>query len=122
MKGGVDMLPAPAVAAGHFIGVRRFGRVELIPLDDLLYVEGSGKYAELVLSNGQRSFYDQNLGRLESRLPDAFVRIHKSYVVRFTMVSRLIVLRGSRYFVEFKDGLRLPVGRSRYFYVKSLLV
>jgi len=36
--------------------------------DDLLYVEGSDKYAELVLTNGRRKFYDQCLGRAEASL------------------------------------------------------
>jgi two-component system response regulator LytT len=115
-------VPARSSLAGRFIAVRRFGRIELVAVDDLLYVEGSDKYSELVLTNGQRSFYDQCLGRVEARLPDTFVRIHKSYVVRFTMVARLIVLRGSRYFVELKNGVRLPVGRSRYVYIKSMLL
>jgi DNA-binding LytR/AlgR family response regulator len=112
----------PSGLAGHFIAVRRYGRIELIAVDDLLYVEGADKYSELILTNGQRSFYDQCLGRLEARLPQTFVRIHKSYVVRFTMISRLIVLRGSRYFAELKSGQRLPVGRSRYVYIKSMLL
>ena len=50
------------------------------------------------------------------------MRIHKSYLVRFTMISRLIVLRGSRYFAELRNGLRLPVGRSRYEQIKSRLI
>lgn len=112
----------PSAVAGHFIAVRRYGRIELIAVDDLLYVEGADKYSELVLTNGRRSFYDQGLGRLEARLPEAFVRIHKSYVVRFTMISRLIVMRGSRYFAELRNGQRLPVGRSRYIYIKSMLL
>jgi two-component system response regulator LytT len=115
-------VPPSSGVAGHFIAVRRFGRIDLIAVEDLLYVEGADKYAELVLANGQRSFYDQCLGRIEARLPEGFVRIHKSYVVRFAMISRLIVLKGSRYFAELKNGQRLPVGRSRYMFIKSLLL
>lgn len=116
--------PAPAgpVVDGRFIAVRRFGRIDLVAVDDLLYVEGSDKYSELVLANGQRSFHDKCLGRVEAPLPRSFVRIHKSYLVRFAMISRLRVLRGSRYFAELKNGQRLPVGRSRYATIKSRLV
>ncbi|HUL54074.1 MAG TPA: LytTR family DNA-binding domain-containing protein [Opitutaceae bacterium] len=106
----------------RFLAVRRTGRIDLVPLDDLLYVEGADKYSELVLTNGQRSFYDKCLGRLEAALPPTFVRIHKSYLVRFPMVSRLVVKRGSRYFAELRNGLRLPVGRSRYERIKSRLI
>jgi DNA-binding LytR/AlgR family response regulator len=106
----------------QFLAVRRLGRIDFVPVDELVYVEGADKYSELVLTNGQRSFYDKCLGRLEACLPRSFVRIHKSYLVRFPMVSRLLVLKGSRYFAELKNGLRLPVGRSRYAEIKSRLL
>lgn len=112
----------PPVLSDQRLAVRRLGRIDLVPVDDLLYVEGADKYSELVLENGQRSFYDQCLGRLEATLPRSFVRIHKSYLVRFPMISRLLVLRGSRYFAVLKNGQRLPVGRSRYAHIKSRLI
>jgi len=108
--------------SGQFLGVRQFGRIDLIAVDDLLYIEGADKYSELVLANGQRTFHDKCLGRLETTLAHSFVRIHKSYLVRFSMISRLRVLKGSRYFAELKTGTRLPVGRSRYAMIKSRLV
>ena len=111
-----------ATHSQRFLAVRRFGRIDLVAVEDLLYVEGADKYSELVLANGQRNFYDKCLGRLEASLPRSFVRIHKSYLVRFAMVSRLHVLKGSRYFAELKNGQRLPVGRSRYERVKSQLI
>lgn len=112
----------PARAQARVLAVRRKGRIELVPVEELLYAEGADKYSELVLTNGQRSFYDKGLSRLEYSLPESFVRIHKSFLVRFAMVSRLRVLRGSRYFAELKNGLRLPVGRSRYGLLKERLV
>jgi two-component system response regulator LytT len=118
--------PHHARTSGHgsekFLAVRRLGRIDFVPIDELVYVEGSDKYSELVLANGQRSFYDKCLGRLEETLPHSFVRIHKSYLVRFPLVSRLLVQKGSRYFAELKNGVRLPVGRSRYAQIKSRLL
>ncbi len=112
----------PAGAEKQFIAVRGLGRFDLVPVDELVYVEGADKYSELVLTNGRHSFYDKCLGRLEATLPASFVRIHKSYLVCFPMISRLLVMRGSRYYAELKDGRRLPVGRSRYEQIKSRLI
>ena len=112
----------PDKTSRQFLGVRHFGRIDFVAVDDLLYAEGADKYSELVLVNGQRNFHDKCLGRLEATLPPSFVRIHKSYLVRFAMISRLRVLKGSRYFAELKNGQRLPVGRSRYATIKSRLV
>jgi len=117
--------PLPAAAASHaeeFIAVRHLGRIDLVPVDELLYVEGADKYSELVLLNGQRNFYDKCLGRVQEALPRSFMRIHKSFLVRFAMVARLHVQKGSRYFAELKNGLRLPVGRSHYAEVKSRML
>jgi DNA-binding LytR/AlgR family response regulator len=114
--------PRTADSAERFLAARRAGRIDFIALDDLLYVEGDDKYSQLVYTNGRRNFHDKALGRLEAALPHSFVRIHKSYLVRFNMVSRLLVLKGSRYFAELHNGLRLPVGRSRYQQVKSRLL
>jgi DNA-binding LytR/AlgR family response regulator len=120
--GRVGPRTEPDLASHQFLGVRQFGRIDFVPVDDLLYVEGADKYSELVLVNGQRNFHDKCLGRLEATLPPSFVRIHKSFLVRFTMISRLRVQKGSRYFAELKTGQQLPVGRSRYATIKSRLV
>ncbi len=118
----VAPLPEHPGPAEQFIAVRRLGRIELVAVDDLLYVEAADKYSELVLTNGTRNFHDQCLGRLEATLPPAFVRIHKSYVVRFSQIARLHVRQGSRYFADLKNGTRLPVGRSRYAQIKARLL
>jgi two-component system response regulator LytT len=120
--GRVGPRPDPDKPSNQFLGVRQFGRIDFVAVDDLLYAEGADKYSELVLVNGQRNFHDKCLGRLEATLPATFVRIHKSFLVRFTMISRLRVQKGSRYFAELKNGQRLPVGRSRYATIKSRLV
>jgi two-component system, LytTR family, response regulator LytT len=121
----IHRLPPPresVESADRFLAVRRLGRIDLVPVDDLLYVEGADKYSELVLASGQRSLHDNGLGLLADRLPPSFVRIHRSYLVRLDRVSRLVVLRGSRYFAVLENGTRLPVGRSHYARLKALLL
>ncbi|HEY3756089.1 MAG TPA: LytTR family DNA-binding domain-containing protein [Opitutaceae bacterium] len=108
---------APAGRSAHAatrLAVRKHGRVELVAVEDILYVEGSDKYSELVLTNGRRELHDKNLSRLEAVLPAIFERTHKSYLVRMNAVVRLYALEGSRYELELGNGVRLPVGRTRY--------
>ena len=114
--------PGGSAAADEFLAVRHQGRIDLVAVGDLVYAEGADKYSELVFANGHRTFHDQCLGRLEATLPSAFVRIHKSYLVRFNLVARLVVRKGSRYFAELRSGQRLPVGRSRYARIKARLL
>ncbi len=103
-----------ASAAAKYLAVRKHGRVELVPIDRVLYVEGAGAYAELVLDDGRRELHDKTLEKVHALLPPEFERIHKSYVVRLSAITALRAHEGSRYEAELRGGLRLPIGRSRY--------
>jgi DNA-binding LytR/AlgR family response regulator len=96
------------------LAVRKLGRIELLNVDEIVYVEGSDKYSELVLANGRRELHDKSLLRLQAVLPPEFERTHKSYLVRMSAVTRIFSLEGSRYELELRGGVRLPVGRTRY--------
>lgn len=100
--------------AAKFLAVRKYGKVELVEIDRVLYVEGAGAYAELVLDDGKRELHDKTLEKLHALLPPVFERIHKSYVVRWTAVKALHASEGSHYEAELKNGQCLPVGRTRY--------
>ena len=100
--------------AAKFLAIRKHGKVELVAIDRVVYVEGAGAYAELVLEDGRRELHDKTLEKLHALLPPVFERIHKSYVVRWNAVKALHAQEGSHYEVELKNGQRLPVGRTRY--------
>jgi DNA-binding LytR/AlgR family response regulator len=104
------------------LAVRQPGRIELIEVEEVLYIQGCDKYSELVLENGRRALHDKTLSRLEAALPLAFERTHKSYLVRMSAVSRLFCHEGSRYELELRNGVRLPVGRTRYPAIKARLI
>lgn len=103
-----------AACAARFLAVRKLGRIELVPIDRVLYVEGAGAYAELVLDDGRRELHDKTLEKIHALLPPVFERIHKSYLVRLSAVKALHAHEGSLYEAELRNGSRLPVGRTRY--------
>lgn len=103
-----------SAGAAKYLAVRKHGRVELVEIDKILYVEGAGAYAELVLEDGTRELHDKTLEKLLALLPPGFVRIHKSYLVRLSAVKQLNASEGSRYEAQLKNGVRLPIGRARY--------
>lgn len=110
-----------AACAAKYLAVHKYGRVELILIDRVLYLQGAGAYAEIVLDDGTRELHDKTLEKLHALLPPVFERIHKSYVVRMSAVKTLHVQEGSQYEVELRNGLRLPVGRTRYREIRALL-
>lgn len=96
------------------LAVKKAGRIELVPVDAVFYVQGAGNYSELVLRDGRRELHDKTLEKLETILPGDFTRIHKSYLVRLSEVKALHAAEGSHYDAELKNGVRLPIGRARY--------
>jgi DNA-binding LytR/AlgR family response regulator len=96
------------------LAIRKSGRVELLAVDEVSYAEGAGNYSELVLGNGRRELHDKTLEKLEMVLPPDFERIHKSFLVRLSIIKALHAYEGSRYEAELAGGIRLPVGRTRY--------
>lgn len=113
--GGRSLHPARCLA------VRKFGRIDLIATDDVLYVQGADDFSELVLVDGRRELHDKSLEKLQSLLHPVFERIHRSYLVRWSAVKALHAHEGSRYEVELNNGVRLPVGRGRYKEIKEAL-
>jgi two-component system, LytTR family, response regulator LytT len=107
--------------AAKYLAVRKPGRIELIAVDDLLYAQGAGAYSELALRDGRRELHDKSLEKLEAVLPPVFERVHKSYLVRMSAVKALHAHEGSTYEMELKNGLRLPVGRTRYKAIREKL-
>ena len=103
-----------AAGTAKFLAVKKYGKVELVEIDRVLYVEGAGAYAELVLNDGKRELHGKTLEKLHALLPPVFERIHKSFVVRWSAVKALHAQEGSHYEAELRNGLRLPVGRTRY--------
>ena len=100
--------------AARFLAVRKQGRIELVPTDDVLYVKGADDCSELVLVDGRHKLHDKTLEKLEALLPPAFERIHRSYLVRLASVKALHAHEGSRYEAELNNGVFLPIGRTRY--------
>lgn len=98
----------------RYLAVRKEGRVELIPVRDVRYVEGAGSYVRLHLRDGDSELHGKPLHQLVKVLPETFERIHRSYIARMDEVARFHAHEGSRYEVELSDGTLLPVGRTRY--------
>ncbi len=97
-----------------FLAVKKRGEIQLINIENVIYIKGAGMYAELVLTNGSSFLHDKSLEKLEQLLPEEFVRTHKSYIVKITEIKAIKVNSGSKYMAELNNGKLLPIGRTRY--------
>ncbi|TSE04184.1 LytR/AlgR family response regulator transcription factor [Aquimarina algiphila] len=102
-----------------FLAVKKRHRIQLIPIEDLLYVKGAGPYTELFLTEEKKELHDKSLEKLEQLLSYSFERIHKSYLVKMSEIKEIIVESGSKYIAELKNGERIPIGRTKYKDIKA---
>jgi two-component system, LytTR family, response regulator len=116
LRGGAPAAPpepAPAPRYLERIAVQMKGRVQVVPVERIEYVTASGPYVELH-AGGRPHVIRESMQHLEERLdPEHFVRVHRSAIVRLSLVDTLLRSEGSDYQVQLKGGVRLPVGRSR---------
>jgi len=95
------------------IAVQMRGKMRVVPVAQIDYVTASSQYVELHVGT-HRYIIRESLQHLEERLdPEHFVRVHRSAIVRLSLVDTLLRSEGSDYEVQLKGGVRLPVGRSR---------
>jgi two-component system LytT family response regulator len=108
-----DTAAKPSVKYLERIAVQMRGKMRVVPVAQIDYVTASGQYVELHVGT-HRYIIRESMQHLEERLdPEHFVRVHRSAIVRLSLVDTLLRSEGSDYQVQLKGGVRLPVGRSR---------
>ena len=108
-----DPAATPAMKYLERIAVQMRGKMRVVPVAQIDYVTASGQYVELHAGT-HRYIIRESMQHLEERLdPEHFVRVHRSAIVRLSLVDTLLRSEGSDYQVQLKGGVRLPVGRSR---------
>lgn len=70
-------------------------RVRFCRVRDIAYVQAADDYAEVHLSNGEAALVTQRLQHWESRLPNCFVRIHRSTLINVELREELVQVDGA---------------------------
>ncbi len=111
----------PPGARSERILIRDGANVHVIPLSKIDYVEAQDDYV-CFRSEGKRYLKQQTLADLESALdPSQFVRIHRSYILNIDRLAKLELYAKDSHAAILRDGTRLPVSRSGYVRLNSLL-
>lgn len=114
-----DMAPsrAPTPAAPDYLTrllVSVGTRSVVVPVSTVSWIRADDYYAS-VFAGGTAYVIRESLAELERRLdPREFMRVHRSAIVRLTMVRSLERPANGRYHLVLRDGTRVPVSRSRY--------
>jgi two-component system LytT family response regulator len=103
------------------IVVKDGARVHIIPVDRLDYAESQDDYISLH-SQGKSYLKEQTISSLEAALdPQRFVRIHRSVIVNLERVAKIEPYAKDSRVAVLSDGSQLPVSRTGYERLRSLL-
>lgn len=103
------------------IVVRKGNAINLIPVNQLKYVEAQDDYVMVYHSAG-KALKQQTMKYYEENLPEKeFVRIHRSYIVSIQEINRIEPYGKDNHVAILKSGEKLPVSRSGYKHLREEL-
>jgi two-component system LytT family response regulator len=103
------------------IVVRKGNSINLIPVEQVRFVEAQDDYVMIHHTNGKAlkqqtmKFYDENLSKKE------FARIHRSFIVRIEEIKRIEPYGKDNHIAILNSGDRLPVSRAGFRQLKEEL-
>ena len=101
--------------------VRLSGKIRIIPVDDIHFLEAADDYVKIHTRDG--SFLkNKTMGHFESVLnKDQFVRTHRSYMVNIAEITRIDPYEKENHLAILRSGARVPVSKSGYVKLKTVL-
>jgi two-component system LytT family response regulator len=103
------------------IVVRKGNALNLIPVEQIRYVEAQDDYVMIYHSAG-KALKQQTMKFYEDNLPKAdFVRIHRSYIVKVEEIKRIEPYGKDNHIAILKTEDKLPVSRAGYKHLKEEL-
>ncbi|MDQ7949906.1 MAG: response regulator [Pedobacter sp.] len=108
-------------AQNNRIVVKNAGVIKIIPVSALHYLEADDDYVKLSTNEG--NFHkNKTMGFFEQTLdPNQFIRIHRSYIINLTEVTKIELKEKDSYVVLLKSGIWLPVSKTGYVKLKAAL-
>lgn len=88
-----------------------------VPLSKIYYFEAREKKIYIRLQKQELTFYD-TMENLSSRLPEMFIRCHRSFIVNKFRVQKVMLSKST---IELEQGMELPLSRSYKPAFKELL-
>jgi two-component system LytT family response regulator len=107
--------PPPVERAGYLtrLLVTVGTRSEVVPVSSVTWIRADDYYAS-VFADGRAFVIRESLAELERRLdPREFMRVHRSAIVRLSLVRALERPASGRCGLVLRDGTRVPVSRAR---------
>ena len=102
----------PPAKSPERLAVKTAGRVLMLKLDEIDWIESADNYVSLHVGN-QEHLHRETMSALEGRLPaEKFLRISRSTIVNVDRIKELQPLFHGEYVVILRNGTRLTLSRT----------
>ncbi|SFG75161.1 LytR/AlgR family response regulator transcription factor [Pontibacter chinhatensis] len=103
------------------IVVKAANDIRIIPVKDVLYLEAYDDYVKVYTAEGL-FLKKKTMGYYERVLdPKQFVRVHRSYIIPLSQLTRIETLEKDSHVALLKSGVRVPLSRTGYSKLRSVL-
>lgn len=105
----------------HRIVVKVNNAIKIIPLQDIHFLEAADDYVKIhtadsyFLKNKTMQYFEKTLP------PQQFVRVHRSYMVNISFITRLDPYEKDGYVAVLRTGPHIPVSKTGYPKLKTVL-
>jgi two-component system LytT family response regulator len=96
-------------------------KISVIPVEKIRYIEAQDDYVMIYSAEGKHlkqatmKYFEQHLD------PKQFMRVHRSYIIRFDQVVQLEPYGKDSYIAKLKDGPAVPISKSGFRSLKEKL-
>lgn len=115
-----ENLYTPAARQNRVV-VKSEGKIKIIPVQSINYLEASGDYVKI--RSGDGAYMKNRTMQFFEDLLDGeqFIRIHRSYIVNLNQVTRIDPYEKDTHMAVLTSGIQLPVSKSGYVRLKDAL-
>lgn len=112
---------AETPAQNSRIVVKTAGKIKIIPVDDIHYLEAADDYVKIhtqagnFLKNKTMSYFEKVLD------PSQFVRTHRSFILNVQQVTRIDPFEKESHICILQSGAQVPVSKTGYTKLKEVL-
>jgi two-component system LytT family response regulator len=119
----LDLLQSAALSPAQTsrVVVKQNGIIKIIGLNEINYIEADDDQVKLSTTEG--AYYkNKTMGFFEQTLDASqFIRIHRSYIINLSQVTRIELKEKDSYVVLLKSDIWLPVSKTGFLKLKAAL-
>jgi len=119
-KAIVETASQSAIQSNRIV-VKDGGKIKIIPVPQIQYVEGADDYVKIHTADGvflkkkTMQYFEDSLQQQQ------FIRVHRSYIINTQLITRIDPHEKDSHLVLLSTGARLPVSKAGYAKLKEVL-